>query len=352
MSTESLYLDAAATTPLGPDALRAMLPYLEGDDAQALAAAHQRVADAFGVGVQRLRLVGGGTSGNNLAIRGVARALGPGRFVSQPTEHPSVLEPLRALEREGCAIEWLPVSADGLVDPEDLRAALKSPALLVSIMFANHETGVVQDMPALEAVCRDAGALLHVDGVQGLRTGLHGLRADLLTTSAHKIEGPKGIGALVCSDRAPALTATAGVSTALAVGFAAALDARLAVDAVALSASRDALEARILQTITGVSLIGGGAPRLAGHLCVAFEGVSGEAVVVALDVAGIAASSGAACASGSGAPSPVLLALGHPESVARGSVRFSLLRPLTTPALERVALEVRSTVSRLRRLAT
>lgn len=261
MSTEPLYLDAAATTPISPTVLDAMLPHLEGEDAQVLATARGQIAKVLGVEVERLYLVGGGTSANNLAIRGVARALGPGRLISQPTEHPSVIEPLRALEeQEGYTLEWLPLSADGRVDPQDLRAALRTPALLVSIMYANHETGVIQDMPAIARVCREAGTLLHVDGVQGLRTGLKDLEADLLTVSAHKIQGPKGIGARVLSSRAPALSTHESVSTALAVGFACALRAG-AVDGSLLEASRDALQKRVLATIPGASVIGGGGPR-------------------------------------------------------------------------------------------
>ncbi len=351
-----LYLDCAATTPLAPEVLRAMascsgVPSPPG----ALKSAREEIAQHLGASPNRLRLVTGGTVANNYAIRGLARAAGRrGRLISQPTEHPSVLAPLRELEASGFELEWLPVDRDGVFAVESLRVALaRGDACLVSIMYANHETGVRQPIPRLSKLCQAAGVPLHVDAVQGLRTEpltLDSTGADVLTFSAHKLNGPKGIGALVASERAPTLDTAPPLPVALALGLAEALR-QPRPECGALQTSRDALQSMLLARLTDVVINGAEADRLASHLSVSFGGLSGEALTLALDQEGIAVSAGAACASGDPSPSSVILALGRSRELATGTIRFSLERPLASEELSRIAEATHGAVERLRRLA-
>ena len=318
-----------------------------------LETARAQIAERLDTTPERLRLLAGGTAANNYAIRGLARAAGRGRLISQPTEHPSVLGPLKALEAEGFVLEWLPVDRNGVVDPEDLRLALaRGDTSLVSVMYANHETGVRQPTRSLSALCLAAGALFHVDGVQGLRTEsitLSSTGADALTFSAHKLSGPKGVGGLVLSDRAPALGSEPSLPVALAVGLAAALTRAKTPNKV-LGASRDALQSLLLSRLEGAVINGAEADRLASHLSLSLRGVSGEALTLALDQEGIAISAGAACASNDPSPSSVMLALGHTRELATGTVRFSLQRPLSPTELSRVAQATEKAATRLLKL--
>jgi cysteine desulfurase len=261
---------------------------------------------------------------------------------------------LSALRAEGFQLELLPVNRDGVVDPEDLRLALANERVsLVSIMYANHETGVRQPTRSLASLCQAAGVPFHVDAVQGLRSEaltLSSTGADALTFSAHKLNGPKGIGALALSDRAPDLGAVdASLPAALVVGLAAALG-RPKTPNQALRASRDALQRQLLDRLKGAVVNGATAERLASHLSLSIRGVSGEAVTLALDQAGVAISAGAACASGDPSPSSVMLALGHSRALATGTVRFSLQRPLDANELSRVANATETAVTRLLKL--
>jgi cysteine desulfurase len=347
-----LYLDAAATTPLHPDVLRRMQGQLDGGPASE-ASLCARAAGLLGVSPERLAIFPSGSAANNAAV-GLAASLGA-RCISQPTEHPSVLRPLRELEERGGRVEWLPVSAAGRVDPGDLRRALEEgegPAL-VSVMRANHETGVIQPTAELSDVCRSGGAYLHVDAVQAWRTlEVEVAQADLLTLSAHKLNGPKGVGVLIRSARVPRLPGSISVGSSLAAGLVASLELRQQrasgwLDAT--RASRDALQAAI-SAIPG-ALINGDEPRLASHLSVSFAGLSGEALVLELDLAGISCSSGAACSSAEGGPSPVLLALGRSRAEATGSLRFSLSGPMRDSDVGRVVAALELAVERLRSLA-
>jgi cysteine desulfurase len=352
--SDRLYLDCAATTPLGDWVLAAMGPLLEDPaDEGVWEWVRARLGRCLGADPSRLRFTDSGTAANNLAIRGAADAR-RGRLVAQPTEHPSVLEPLRALEAAGREVEWLPVSGDGVVDPEDLRRALaRGPCALVSIMQANHETGVLQPTAELARLCRAAGVPFHVDAVQGLFKPAHlDLGADLLTLSGHKLHGPKGIGLVALSADAPALPHPPLPAPALGVGFVAAAERRpTAEETSAVEASRNALEARVVEVCPDAVVNGAATPRLAGHLNVSLPRISGEALALCLDQDGIAVSSGAACSSGDSVPSPVLLAMGRTPELAAGSVRLSLPRPLSPGEIERVAIALRDGAHRLRSLA-
>lgn len=356
-----LYLDAAATTPLAPEVAAAMAPLLAGPPAGAGGAAE--VAAALGVAPEALRLTTGGTAANHLALRGAVAAFGVRRLISQPTEHPSVREALRALEAEGLPVTWLPVDGDGRVRPDELRGALAAgerPAL-VSLMHANNETGVLQPVADAAALAREAGARLHVDAVQSARhldVRPAALGADLVVLTAHKLDGPKGAAAVVAAPGARAALAAGGAAPApgpaALAGFAAALARRARLraegEASRVAASRDALQAA-LAGIPGLRVTGAAAPRLPGHLHVTLPDVSGDALVLLLDEEGIACSTGAACAAGDPSPSRVLLALGRSPAEARGSLRLSLPGPLDAAEVARVAGQLAAAVRRLRALA-
>lgn len=351
-----LYLDCAATTPVSPAVREAMLRCLERPSPSSATEARARVAARLGVTSERLVITAGGTAANNQALRSVAAAQGSGHIIAQPTEHPSVLRPLEDLAARGFEVELLPVDAGGRVDPDRLSAAIRPDTILVSLMLANHETGVVLPTAALGAVCQERGVLFHVDAVQGmrhLRPTLPALRCDLLALSGHKLDGPKGIGALAFSEQAAATLSpdSAAIPAASVVGLDVALEERwAATDAAALAASRDRLQAALLAAIPGL-VVNGGGERLPSHLNLSVSDVSGEALVLDLDEAGIAVSSGSACASGSAAPSPVLLAMGRSRAEANGSLRFSLSSPLSSEAVARVAEALRKAAGRLRAIA-
>lgn len=357
MTPGLLYLDAAATTPVAPEVAEAMRA---GSGPRALA----DVARLLGVGPDALRLASGGTEANNLALRAAAVRLGARRLLSQPTEHPSVDATLRALAaRGGLPLEWLPVDGDGRVDPADLRRALRAGPgpCLVAIMHGNNETGVLQPVAALAAEVRAAGGWLHVDAVQSARhldVAPDPLGADLVVVTAHKLDGPKGVAAVAAGERARSALAgwpAADPGPALVAGLRAALARRARLraggEAAAVAASRDALEASLLGGCPGSRVNGAGAPRLPGHASLVVEGVSGEALVQALDLLGIAASTGAACATGDPAPSRVLLALGRTPREARGGLRLSLPSPLPPDQVARAAEAVIGAAARLRALA-
>ena len=355
-----IYLDAAAgVAPLEAvrTAVRAELAAWRGCARRRLAAARERAAAALGVAPSRLAWTSGATEANALAVGlalGAAPA-GPRRVVTQPTEHPSLLAPLDALAAAGAIeLELLPVSAQGVVDPAALAAALERPAALVSIMAANHETGVLQPLEALAPLCRAAGVPLHVDAAQlpSPRAAI-AAGAELVALSGYKLGGPKGVGLLVTAPGAgPPGAARPG--PAAAAGLAVALERardRPPADLLALAVSRDALQAELLAAVPGAQVNGGEAPRLPGHLNLSLRGLSGEALVLDLDARGVVASSGAACATGSGAPSPVLLALGRSRQLAAGSLRLSLPAPLAAPERARVVAAVAEAAARLRALA-
>ena len=348
----SAYLDCNATTPVDRRVLDAMLPALTGEfgNPSSVHAAGQRaralledareeLGQALGCEGRELVFTSGGTEANNLAVRGAAE----GRAVAVgATEHPSVVE---AARRRGTEVVVLPVDERGVISLDALDAALSAGVGLVSVMWANNETGVVAPVAELVERCRRAGALLHVDAVQALGklpVDLHALGADFASVSAHKVHGPKGAGALYARRGVKLEAQSAGggqergrrggtENVAGALGLARA--ATLAVAALAESgprvrALRDRLEALAL-ALPETRVNGAGAERLPGTLNVSFRGVEGEALLAALDLAGVAASSGSACHAGSVEPSPVLAAMGVPPEWARGAVRFSLSRTTT-----------------------
>ena len=348
--TGRIYLDHHATTPVDPAVLSAMLPYFSerfgnpssrqhvfGREAeQAVAEARARVAALVGARPEEIAFTSGATESDNLAVRGAARALASrGRhLVTTAIEHPAVLEPCRRLERDGFEVTVVPVEPTGIVDPERVKAALRPETILVSVMAANNEIGTVQPVAEIGALCRGQGVALHCDAVQALGripVDVERWAVDLMSLSAHKMYGPKGVGALyVRRDRRPRLRlqpqAEGGgqerglrsgtLNVPGIVGFG---------EAARLAALRDRLLAGLRDRIGGVTLNGAAAPRLPGNLHVSIERAEAETLILSLGGA-IAISSGAACAEAGGKGSHVLRALGLPDERIYTALRFGIGR--------------------------
>ena len=375
-----IYADNAATTPMSEGARRAMSDAMErlwgnpsslysfGQLAQeALSDARARVARCLGAEAGEILFTSGGSEADNQALRSgaaIGAKQGKKHIISTAFEHHAVLHTLDALAAEGFEVTLLPVHADGLVRPEDLLAALRPDTALVSVMFANNEIGTIQPIAELGRICRDAGVLFHTDAVQAaghLAIDVKGMNIDMLSLSGHKFHGPKGVGALYVRKGVPVTPLIyggaqerrrrAGPENLPAIlGMAAALEeacARLEENAARVSALRDRLIAG-LSAIPHAALNGAAAPRLPGNVNFCFEGIEGESLLLMLDDAGIAASSGSACTSGSLDPSHVLLAIGRPHEVAHGSLRLSLSEANTDEDVEHILKEVPRVVSYLR----
>ncbi len=366
-----IYLDHAATTPLRREALEAMLPFLTDDFGNAsslhgfgrraragLDEAHERVARALGATPREIVFTSGGTEANNLALKGAAwagKARGQ-RIITSSVEHHSVGHSLRYLEKFGFEIVELPVDRYGRVDPDDVEGAITSKTILVSIMLANNEVGTIQPIAEIAArVRRHKGILIHTDAVQAapyLEIDLGSLDVDLLTVAAHKFEGPKGVGALFVRHGTNILAQQQGgaqeryrragtENVAGAVGLAAALEVTVAErpqTVARLRGLREALMASV-GAIDDVRQTGHPTERLPGLASFAVLGAEGGAMTIALDLAGLACSTGSACVSGSNEVSHVLLAMGYPADEARGALRLSLGRTTTTEEIA-VAVEL------------
>ncbi len=377
-------LDHNATTPLCPEALEAMLPLLRerqgnpssphraGHEARAaVEEARRRVAARLGFEPEEVVFCASGTEADNLALRGVTRALREkGRHVvTSAIEHHAVLHTARDLERDGWEVTYLPVGPDGAVRPEALAAALRDDTVLVSVMRANNDTGVVQPVAELAALAHARGVVFHTDAVQSagkLAERPGDLGADLVTVSAHKLYGPKGVAALCVRRGTPLSPVTTGggherglragtENVAGIVGFAEALERTL--DALAregprLAGLRDRLEARVLAQVDGVRVNGAGAPRVPNTSSLSFRGVDGESIVLGLDLRGICISTGSACSTGDPEPSHVLLAMGLSPRAAQGSVRVSLGRGTRKEDVDATATALAETVARLRAISS
>lgn len=377
-----IYLDHNATTPLHPAVLEAMLPWLgknfgnassihaEGRAARsAIDKARQQAAALLGAAEEEVYFTSGGTESNNLAIFGSAAGTAPSgkaRLVTSAVEHHAVERPAERLARRGFELVILSVDCFGRVDPSELEKVLADGRVcLVSIIAANNEVGTVQPLDALGGLCRQAGVTFHTDAVQAagkIELDMGELPVDLLSLSGHKIYGPKGVGLLYIR-RGLAIEAQilggsqerrmrAGTeNTAGIVGLGVACElaaAELEQRNEQILRLRDRLWESLSSRLDGVRLNGHPEHRISNTLNVSFEGVEGEALLLNLDLAGIACSSGSACASGSLEPSHVLTAMGLPAELAQGSVRFSLGRDTTAEQIERAAGEVVQVVSRLR----
>jgi cysteine desulfurase len=376
---DRIYLDHNATTPLDPRVLEAMVPVLRetfgnpsslhwyGQRARAAVdEARGRAAALLGASPAEIVFTGGGTESDNLALRGAAAAAAPSRrkIVVTAIEHHAVRHAAQALAEEGWTVETTRVRPDGLVDLDDLGAKVDEETALVSVMLSNNETGIVQPVAEAARIARARGALVHSDAVQAagkIPIDVAALGVDLLSLSAHKFYGPKGVGLLYVRrgtvlkafvrggsqerNRRPGTENVAGI-----VGLgAAAVHAResLETEASRLRPLRDRFEARLL-SIPGAVRNGGATPRVANTTNVSFAETEAEGLLVALDLMGIAVSTGAACAAGAAEPSHVLRAMGLPPERVQASIRFSLGRATTEDDLARAAEAVEEAVARHR----
>ncbi len=377
------YFDHNATTPVAPRVLEAMLPYFRdgygnasslhgfGQAArQAVDHARKQVAAQLGCQDRDVVFTSGGTEADNLAIFGTVRGRSASscHVITSRIEHPAVLHACEQLEREGVAITYLPVGPDGMVSPSDIRAALRSDTVLITVMHANNELGTVQPIREIGHIAHEAGIPFHVDGVQSftkVRTPVKELGIDLFSLSAHKIYGPKGVGALYIRrglqvekvqyggsherDRRPGTENVPGI-----VGLGAATELAGALreaEGERIAGLRDRLEQSLLDRIPDTHVHGRTAPRLPSTSSIRFEHVESEPLLIALDLQGFAVSSGSACSSGAVEPSHVLSAIGLSRLQAKSTLRFSLGRDTTAEQVDSLIDVLPDIVERLRALS-
>jgi cysteine desulfurase len=383
--TRPVYLDYHATTPVDPRVLQAMLPFFNQAFGNASSRQHrfgwqadeavergrQQVAALIGARAKEIVFTSGATEANNLAIRGAvaARRDRGNHVVTVATEHHAVLDTCARLAAEGCRVTVVPVDGDGLVDPDRFAAALTDTTVLASVMAANNEIGVLQPLPELSRACRERGVWLHTDAVQAagrVPFDVEAAGVDLASVTAHKMYGPKGVGALYVRRAAKIeltpLFAGGGQERGVRpgtlnvpgiVGFGAAAEiARqdLPEEGRRVGALRDRLLAGLQAALDGVTVNGSRAARLPHNLHVSFAGVDGEALMTGL-ADDVAASSGSACASGSREPSHVVRALGLGAAESWGAVRFGLGRGTTAAEVDFAVASVVALVQRLRALS-
>lgn len=378
-----VYADNAATTAMSETALEAMLPCLREEyanpsslhtpgqrAAEKLTEAREIFARHLGASPAEITFTSGGSESDNQALRsGAMLGLRKGKkhIISTKFEHHAVLHTLQALEKEGFAVTLLDIPPDGVVTAEQVREAIRPDTALVSVMFANNEIGTIQPIAQIAAVCREAGVLFHTDAVQAaghLPIDVKELGVDMLSLSAHKFHGPKGVGVLYARRGVALINVIYGGAQERGrragtenlpgiVGAAAAFEeacARMEENAQKMTALRDRL-IRGLTAIPHTVLNGDAVRRLPGNVNVCFEGIEGESLLLMLDAKGIAASSGSACTSGSLDPSHVLLALGRPHEVAHGSLRLSLSHYNTDADVDHILSVVPGVVEYLRNMS-
>lgn len=378
-----IYLDNASTTPVRPEVLEAMLPYFSEEfgnpssiyplgqrAADAVAESRETLASALGAKPSEVYFTSGGSEADNWAIKGFARAnASRGRhIVTSAIEHHAVLHACQALEREGFEVTYLPVDPEGLVSPDELKASLRPDTILASIMFANNEIGTVQPIAELARIAHERGAAFHTDAVQAFchePLDVGALGVDMLSASAHKLYGPKGVGLLYVrrgvkvenlidgGQQERGRRATTENVPGI-VGFARA--AELALGERSLqhsrqSALRDRAIERILSEIPHARLNGSRTARLANNVNVSFEFIEGEGMLLQLAARGICVSSGSACTSGSLDPSHVLLAIGLPHEIAHGSLRLTLGRDTALEDVDYAVDSLKTTLENLRAMS-
>lgn len=383
MSQRPIYLDCHSTTPVDERVITAMLPYFTehfgnpssinhvyGWEAEAAVKQSRAIlAEAINATPEEIVFTSGATEANNLAIKGVAEAyFQKGQhIITVQTEHSAVLDPCQYLRSLGFDITLLPVQSDGLIDLIELKQALRPDTILVSVMAANNEIGVLQPLAKIGELCRDAGVLFHTDAAQAIGKiplDVEAMKIDLLSMTAHKVYGPKGIGALYVRRRNPRVQLSPQLHggghergmrsgtlyTPQIVGFAKAVEIALAVQATEtkrLAKLRQKLW-KLLQQLNGIHLNGHPTQRLPGNLNISVEGVDGAALILGLQPV-MAVSSGSACSSATTAPSHVLTALGHLDQLAFASVRFGIGRFNTADEIELVAQHAIATIQSLRK---
>ena len=379
----TVYADNAATTQMSRAAIDAKLPYMETiygtpsslhsvgqPAAEALQNARERIAACLNASPREIYFTSGGSEADNQAILSAARLgarKGKKHIISTAFEHHAVLHTLKKLEKEGFEIELLPVGAIGTITAQQVKSALRADTCLVTVMYANNEIGSILPIAEIGEVCREAGVLFHTDAVQAaghVPIDVQAQHIDMLSLSAHKFHGPKGIGVLYARQGVPLTSLIeggaqergkrAGTENLPAImGMAAALEdacAHIDENARKVSALRDRLIAG-LSKIPHSALNGDPVNRLPGNVSFCFEGIEGESLLLLLDAKGICASSGSACTSGSLDPSHVLLAIGRPHEVAHGSLRLSLCEWNTDEDVDRILAAVPEVVAYLREMS-
>lgn len=378
-----IYLDYNATTPADPRVLEAMQPYFAqafgnassihsaGQHARAAVdAARESVAALIGAKSSEIVFTSGGTEADNLALFGIIAASAKPRkhVITSAIEHHAVLNSCQQLEQQGIAVTYVPVGSDGIIDPTDVRRALTPDTILISVMHANNEIGTIQPIEEIGRIAAEADVYFHCDAVQSagkLPLDVNRLGVDLLSLSAHKIYGPKGVGALYIRSGTPLAPQTFGghherdrrpgtenVPGIVGLGAAAKLArTELNENSTRIAALRDRFENALLDSIPSIRVNGDRARRVANTTNLTFAGAGGEALVIALDLAGIACSTGAACSSGAVEPSHVLTAIGLSPDDARSSLRFSLGQPTTTAEIDEAIATIPRVAERLRALS-
>ena len=378
------YFDHNASTPVAPEVLEVYVEALRSVPANAssvhqdgqrarqrLEQARAQVARLLGCGPKEIVFTGGGTEADNLAVLGAVRAFGKRasrHVVTTAIEHPAVLNACRQLEQESVAVTYVRPERDGWVDPEAVRAVLRDDTVLVSVMHANNETGVVQAIGEIGRIAREAGILFHSDGVQAagrIPVVVEDLGVDLYAISGHKLNAPKGIGALYVR-RGVTLqplqfggrheggrrAGTENVAGAMALGAAAELALAHREEQTRLQSQvRYRIERRVASEIPQVMVNGWTAPRLPNTVNISFAGIEGEALMIALDLRGFAVSSGSACSSGAVEPSHVLTAMGLPAGEAKASLRFSVGLGNTVEQADALVDAIAASCAHLRRLS-
>lgn len=377
------YFDNNATTPVDPEVLSAMLPWFSenygnassihsfGQQGRAaIEQARGHVARLIGARPSEIVFTSGGTESDNLAIFGLVRAAHRERkhVITTTVEHSAVLNPCQALEAAGVELTYLPVDANGVVDPEAVRAALRPHTVLITVMMANNELGSIQPIEEIGRIAREADVWFHTDAVQAagkLPIDVNQLGVDLLSISGHKIYASKGVGALYVRpdarieplfygghherDRRPG---TENVPAIVGLGRAAELvEGKLPSESAHLAALRDTFERGVLARVPATRVNGAGAARVPNTTNITFSAVEGESLVIALDLKGLACSTGAACSSGAIEPSHVLTAIGLDPADARASLRFSFGRPNTLEDVNSGLEVLPGVVDRLRELS-
>jgi cysteine desulfurase len=387
-----VYLDFNATTPVEPAVLDAMLPYFTGEFANAASihtpgqkaraaveTAREQVAALIGARQQEIIFTSGGTESDNHAIFGVVgqaflpvsssrNANSSPHVITTAIEHEAVFNTCQALEKQGVRVTYLPTDREGLIDLEELRRAILSETILITVMHANNELGTVQPLEEIGRVAKEADVYFHTDAVQSagkIPIDVNKLQVDLLSISGHKLYATKGIGALYVrgGTRLRQLLygghhqrgfrpGTENVAGIVGLGKAAEISRKsLAEDALRISPLRDQLQQGLLERVPQSRVNGGAAPRTPNTTNIVFPGVEGEALLIALDLKGLACSTGAACSSGAVEPSHVLTAIGLPANEARASLRFSLGRHTTSADIDFALNVVPAAVAQLRELS-
>ena len=363
---KNIYLDNNATTPLHPEVLEAMLPGLRenygnpssihsfGRSARVqLDEAREKVARLINAQSSEIIFTSGGTEANNLALLGVAFKGKGKKIITSKVEHPSVINPCRQLEEQGVEVHYLDVDGLGRIDMDDLESQITESTALISLQHANSETGVLQDIKRASEIARNKGVLFHTDAVQSVAKMPFDLKdypVDLLSISAHKFYGPKGVGALYLRKGTPALFSpvcggnqekkrrggTENVAGIMGFGKACELATENMDEASKLADLRDYFQNRVCELIPRTELLGDKVNRLPNTLNLGFDGVEGDTLLIALDMEGVAVSTGSACSSGTGLPSSVLRAMGIPDERINSSIRFSLGRSISKLDLDLV----------------